>query len=217
MTSFQRRFDIANDVIHFTKGESPQDAFDVLAKIVAEERLLGGNGYIRGGYRCVCFTEAPLAHLAEVFAQTASTRLRYMPFGVLLPKRWLFERGGRPVVYQADPEFEALPESLRYRHVRYEPSAEPPVDFTWEREWRIQVDELELDPSIGFLVLPGEEHLAELKRRHDAREDAAYHTHCLQVPEHEAAQMRRPFLWNSMLLEPPSLPRFRLATKPSAV
>jgi hypothetical protein len=58
MNSFQRRSDIANDVIHFTKGESPAEAFGVLARIVAEGRLRGGNGFIKGNYTCVCFTEA---------------------------------------------------------------------------------------------------------------------------------------------------------------
>jgi len=72
MNPFQRRDDIANDVIHFTKGDSPAEAFAVIAHIVAERRLLGGTGYIKGNYTCVCFTEAPLAHLMDVFARTAS-------------------------------------------------------------------------------------------------------------------------------------------------
>lgn len=209
MTPFQRRSDIAKDVIHFTKGDTPAEAFDVLAHIVAERRLLGGNGFIKGGYPCVCFTEAPLEHLADVFARTATERLRYMPFGILLPKKWLFERGGRPVIYQEENEFFELPESLRYRHVRYEPNHEPAIDFTWEREWRVRTEKLRLDPTTGFLVLPSQEYLDELQRQHDIAQDREFQLHSLVLDSQLAEQLREPFLWSSYLLEPPELPQFK--------
>jgi len=209
MTPFQRRSDIAKDVIHFTKGDTPAEAFDILAHIVAERRLLGGNGFIKGGYTCVCFTEAPLEHLADVFARTATERLRYMPFGILLPKKWLFERGGRPVIYQEEDEFFGLPESLRYRHVRYEPNHEPTIDFTWEREWRVRTEELRLDPTVGFLVLPSQEYLDELQRQHDIAQDREFQLHSLVLDSQLAEQLREPFLWSSYLLEPPELPQYK--------
>jgi hypothetical protein len=212
------RSDIANDVIHFTKGDSPGEAFAVLSKIVKERRLCGGSGFIRGGYNCVCFTEAPLAHLASVFARTATERFRYMPFGILLPKAWLFERGGRPVIYQADDEYNEIPEALRYRHVRYEPHAQPPVDFTWEREWRILTDELRLDPEVAFLVLPSQEYLDELRRQHDMREENAFELYSLAVGAELAEQLREPFdWWKVYLLEPPELPQYKRTLAPRAV
>lgn len=218
MNSFQRRSDIAKDVIHFTKGDSPTEAFEILARIVAERRLRGGNGFIKGNYTCVCFTEAPLPHLAEVFARTAAERLRYMPFGILLPKRWLFERGGRPVIYQSDDEFFQLPESLRYRHVRYEPASEPRIDFSWEREWRVQTEELRLDPTVGFLVLPSQEYLDELERQHQRAQDHACQLHSIVLGSQLAEQLREPFMWSSYLLEPPELPQYKgfsIATLPN--
>jgi len=209
MNPFQRRDDIANDVIHFTKGDSPTEAFDVLSHIVAQRRLLGGTGFIKGNYTCVCFTEAPLAHLADVFARTAVEKIRYMPFGILLAKKWLFDHGGRPVIYQPESEFTELPEGLRYRYVRYEPTGTPPIDFTWEREWRVRTDTLELDPTAATIVLPSQEYLDELLRQHNRAQDREVELHTLMVGESIAEQMRERFLWNVFLFEPPELPQYR--------
>ena len=38
--------------------------------------------------------------------------------------------------------------------MRYEPLADPVIDFTWEREWRLRCDELTFDPSEVALVVP---------------------------------------------------------------
>ena len=164
------RRDLATLAIHWTRtrpavddflGEEPQparDAADILDDILRESRLLGGTGHIRGGHTCVCFTEAPLAEMASMFAIAAVAEdtgaLRYEPFGVGVSKQWLFESGGRPAIYQSDAEYEQLPVNFRWRHCRYEP---PDIDFTWEREWRIPADELALDPDQTWIFVPTEE------------------------------------------------------------
>jgi hypothetical protein len=147
--------------VNFTRGDVQygfgQSAGSILQKILMEGCLLGTSKWIRGGYRCVCFTEAPIGELAALFslariAANEGQRPRYEPYGVAVPKEWLFDRGGRPVVYQPDSEFELLPEDLRYRHVRYEPNRG--IDHTWEREWRIKADKLILDPDHALVVVP---------------------------------------------------------------
>lgn len=147
------RPDISESVIHFTKAASYEAAVEVLLTIVAEGRIAGGAGMIRGGYRCVCFTEAPLPVVVNGLVNTNSFS-RYAPFGLMFSKRWLYERGGRPVIYQADAEYHLLPEEARWRHVRYEPSSVPPIDFTWEREWRLQCDQLQFAAPEVALVVP---------------------------------------------------------------
>ena len=147
------RPDISNSVIHFTKGGTPKAALDVLLTMVGEGRILGGTGMIKGGYRCACFTEAPLPAIAGGLVNTNSFT-RYAPFGLMFSKDWLYERGGRPVIYQSDAEYNQLPETLRWRHVRYEPLSDPVIDFTWEREWRLPCDELTFDASEVALVVP---------------------------------------------------------------
>jgi hypothetical protein len=56
------------------------DAFAKLKKIIREGRLIAGNGMIRGGYRCVSFTEAPIAAFAPAFVNQFPF-IRYSPFG----------------------------------------------------------------------------------------------------------------------------------------
>lgn len=148
------RPDISNSVIHFTKGATPDEALWRLLEIVQSGLLLGGTGMIRGDYRCVCFTEAPpLPALAADFS-AAGSFTRYQPFGLMFSKQWLFSRGGRPVVYQTDTDYDLMPAELRWRHVRYEPDAIPPIDFTWEREWRLQCENLSFTPADVALVVP---------------------------------------------------------------
>lgn len=158
------RSDISKELVHWTKGESYQDAFDTLMTIVMEGRLLGGNGHIKGLYDCVCFTEAPTGTFHEVVG-------KYKPFGIRVSKKWLYEQGGRPVIYQSDSEYDALPEQFRWRHVRYEPTLDQPVDFTWEREWRLRAEELEIGPENSRIIVPGEEWVEELARQYN---DKAY-------------------------------------------
>lgn len=158
------RTDLSYDLIHWIKGESNEEAFDVMRSIVREQCIRGGTGHIKGGYQCVCFTEAPQNTFHDIIR-------RYRPFGIRVSKKWLYNEGGRPVIYQAEDEYDALPESHRWRHVRYEPGANPPVDFTWEREWRINADSLPLPPGEARLVLPKADWAAGLEAEHLEEED----------------------------------------------
>lgn len=143
------RADLSNDLIHWIKGDSDEESFNVLRQIVFGHKLLGGSGHIKDGYRCVCFTEAPENTFHNVIG-------RYRPFGIRVSKKGLYALGGRPVIYQSDSEYGSLAESHRWRHVRYEPDSEPPIDFTWEREWRIRADEVHLQPGEARIIVPHE-------------------------------------------------------------
>lgn len=173
------RRDIANVVIHWTKTTRPavtgifrrarpgRAASKILDDIISESQLLGGSEYIKGGHTCVCFTEAPLAEMVALFASAAlaceENPLRYEPFGIGVPKEWLFHWGGRPVIYQSGDEYDSLPEDFRWRHNTYEP---PDKDFTWEREWRIHVDRLDLDRAHTWIFVPSEEIADRFATRH---------------------------------------------------
>jgi hypothetical protein len=51
-------------------------------------------------------------------------------FGLMFEKNWIFDRGGRPVIYQPESELDLLPENLRWRDVRFEPTGDKVIDFT---------------------------------------------------------------------------------------
>lgn len=177
-----QRIDLSEYLVHWIKGDSHEDAFDVLRQIVHNRVLLGSSGGIRDGWTCVCFTEAP----KNVFHQVLG---RYKPFGIQIPKSWLFEKGGRPVIYQAHHEYELLSKQIRWRHVRFEPHTKPPVDFSWEREWRIRADELVVDPKVARILVPDESWAEALINEHKYHEyghiqllASAYGEHYLAQP-----------------------------------
>ena len=73
--------------------------------------LAGGTGYIKGAHRCVCFSEAPIGKLSHLLAENDHRKFKYQPYGVLVDKKWLYRRGGRPVIYCADADYDSLPEA----------------------------------------------------------------------------------------------------------
>lgn len=156
------RYDVSDKLVHLTKGtgDDPskhrEEAIQTLRKILNEKRLIGGNGFIKGKHKCVCFSEAPISSLSHIIAQRDGTDgkpYKYQPYGLIFEKAWLFQKGGRPVIYGPDDEYELLPEVMRYRHVRFT-LGERNIDFTWEREWRIQTDQLDITSNDVTIVVP---------------------------------------------------------------
>jgi hypothetical protein len=192
---FRSRPDISPDLLHLTRGETREAALAVLRNIVAERRLRGGTGFIRGGFRCVCFTEAPTGQLRDVFRWSAAKNLRLQPCGILLGKSYLYALGGRPVIYQAEAEYDHLPDSMKYRHVRYDPLADPPIDFTWEREWRLHADALQLEPERCCIVVAHAKDRAALLTDHARREARRTDGLAAAVGELLAMQYVEDFPW----------------------
>lgn len=160
MMSFLKigRRDVGSFLFHFTKTQTADKvlltADSILEKILVDEKIIAGTGFIRAGIPCVCFTESPIAELASTFIRFGmeeGVSKRYEPYGIAVTKEWLFSKGGRPVIYQKADEYKWLPPTLQYRHVAYEP---PKTDFTWEREWRVNTSELDLKSCDFFVVVP---------------------------------------------------------------
>lgn len=183
--------DLSNRLIHLTRGMTPQEAANTFLSIFREGRLRGSNGFIRGGFNCVCFSEAPLGTLTQALAAPPKNGMRYAPFGVVVSKRWLFSQGGRPVIYQAHEEYELLHDSLKFRHVRYEPHRG--IDHTWEREWRIHADNMVLQPDETTFVVPTR---AWERRFHEEHaDDMAKLNYAVNIPIVEPAP------WHFVVLE----------------
>jgi len=70
----------------------------------------------------------------------------------------------------SNTEYDSLPEAIRWRHMRYEPDANPPFDFSWEREWRVHINELPLEPAQASILVPSEEWAQALIREHNENE-----------------------------------------------
>jgi len=159
------RSDFTNSLIHFTrerKGDLIQgkksnindaefSALDVVCQILNVGKILGSNnkGFVKGGESAVCFTECPLSAV-KLFASGEDVKdAKYRFYGIAVSKRAAFENGARPVIYLPDHEGMWIPDSEKWRHVRFEYDK---VDWTFEREWRKKGD-LELKSLPGFYIV----------------------------------------------------------------
>ena len=153
------RNDITNRLVHLTKGTTTdaskhrEEAFVSFVQILRDGKLKAGDGFIRGSYKCVCFSEAPVNTLAHLLSYKDSGVFKYQPYGVMFTKEYIYEQGGRPVIYGPDSDFDLLPDDLKYRYVKFKLGGGD-VDFTWEREWRLHKSELVIDPKLVTLVVP---------------------------------------------------------------
>ncbi len=189
------RLDISPNLIHFTSDVSDEAAYQRLQKIIYEKTLLGSGRLIKGSFPCVCFSEAPLSSLGEGLLNE-DYYSRYSPFGIMVAKKWLFAQGGRPVIYQTNAEYDALPKSHRWRHMLYEiREGFEFSDFTWEREWRIPCERLELSSVDAKIVVPDAEWAARLVREHNDDEDYTVAHYSVIMGQVMAEAYRQPFGW----------------------
>ena len=168
------RSDIGDVLVNWTRKYDKKPAFEILIEILKSGSLSGSGGFIKGGYKCVCFTETPLAELVKVFSVSKSINDRYEPYGIGVRKQWLFEKGGRPVIYSPEDEYRHLDDKIKWRYVKYSP---PQIDFSWEREWRICCEKLELDPLNCVVIVPTRKHAREVTNKYGDH----WFTICLSV------------------------------------
>jgi len=193
------RPDISPSIAHYTKGDTWAAAFENLLRIIRDGSITDNSFKIKGDYRCVCFSEAPLGVIGDGLANSAGYR-RYSPFGIMFEKRHIFELGGRPVIYQSDDEFNLLLDDQKWRHMRYEPNAPLPVDFTWEREWRIRRDQLQFTAGEAIVVVPDRRYAEQLQRAHNIQQDWQVLQYSLVLGEDTAELYRQDFPWRMTIL-----------------
>jgi len=194
------RADISDKLVHFTSpGDDWEEAYRRLKSILSSQRIIAGNEKVKGRHLCVCFTEAPLLSLHGGLLNPTNYS-RYSPFGVIFDKKWVFEKGGRPVIYQSEAEYYDLPESLRWRHVRYEPANSPAIDFSWEREWRIPCTELQFRSNEAAIIVPTSDWADRLIGEHEREQDYRVQMYSLVLDEFIAEQYRDHFPWRITVL-----------------
>lgn len=150
--------DYSDDVFHWIKTEykgkdknkADECAFEVMKKIVMDGYLNASGKDTFRNLESVCFTESPL----EVKRHQSS---RYTQFGFAFSKSLIFELGGRHVIYQTKKEALSLPQDFQWRHVTYDPSDKDSVkkqgvNFTWEREWRLNDKQLSIHKAHSIIV-----------------------------------------------------------------
>ncbi|MCZ8355154.1 MAG: hypothetical protein O9340_10485 [Cyclobacteriaceae bacterium] len=160
------RDDLSNKLIHLTSDKEAQSGEEIFYEILDSGKLIGSSKTIRGGFKCICFSEAPISKLGLLLSRENSIRTKYSPFGVMIDKKYMFSLGARPVIYQPNNEFVQLNNDNQYRHVIFDPNNG--IDWTWEREWRYKADELSLDPSVVTLIVPTRDIVENIKESHNS-------------------------------------------------
>jgi hypothetical protein len=137
-------------ITHFTRRSAGGDAMDNLVAILRTGVIRGSRRMVRTKRAVVCLFDTPLSELNRLLVR--NNRRRYEPFGIAMDKRYAFAMGARPVIYMPWPEAsEMLDEQELWRVVAIDLDQTPPLDWTFEREWRI-AEQLKL-PSEGTVAL----------------------------------------------------------------
>ncbi|MDQ2747022.1 MAG: hypothetical protein M3T96_07175 [Acidobacteriota bacterium] len=150
------RQDLSSSLVHLTRKveneETTMSAIDVLIKIIREKKLTGSDprkAFIHGNQKAVCFQDAPLYSIAQnlaferKFSRENKTRHRYSGCGLVFSKYYIFQSGGRPVIYDKpeDAKKYLSSEADYYRIVSFDMSnPDNVVDWSHEREWRLAGD-----------------------------------------------------------------------------
>lgn len=150
----------ANPYKKGNKEHNYEIAYNTFLKILTDGYLKPGNVVMTAGVEGICFTESP-----EYFSEWDQSR--YQPFGFKFVKRFIYSQGGKPVIYGTCEDFNELPDSLRWR---FAPHDLDPVktktpyglDYTWEREWRLRTDALDLLEAVQIIV-PDESFASKLE------------------------------------------------------
>lgn len=136
---------------HFTRAAQKHSALDNVVSILSGGVIRGANRMIRGGRSVVCLFDAPMGELSRLLVR--DNRRRYEPFGIAVDKRYAFTMGARPVIYMPWREAERMlnPEEV-WRVVSIDFDQAPPIDWSFEREWRLLGDLTLPLPNVVALV-----------------------------------------------------------------
>lgn len=148
---FKYRMDLSSRLTHLTKGVDKDDAFNNLINILEEKKIKGSSkkkGFICGEIPAVCLQDAPLSAIAEnlqyeeVLRKEENQKVRYLGFGIRFQKNFIYQQGGRPVIYDdTDKAKMYLLKNEWWRIVKLDLSnSNSVVDWMHEREWRVPKD-----------------------------------------------------------------------------
>lgn len=144
------RTDMSTALIHLTRETGKEKTSDILYKILKEKKIKGSttdSGFICGKEIAVCFQDIPLNSMCQnVFFEQkkreldSNYKLRYRAIGILIDKKFAFQKGARPVIYEkTNIAKKILPESEWWRIVNLDLNdSNNIIDWTHEREWRVK-------------------------------------------------------------------------------
>jgi hypothetical protein len=146
------RVDLTTSVVHLTRpsivGGEELTHIDILWKILLEKTIKASStatGFICGDRTAVCFQDAPiqsimqnLFHEKQYRNAAPGAKVRYMGAGLIFDKLYIYNKGGRPVIYDRTNDAKRyLPKDEWWRIVNFDLTDNNDlIDWTHEREWR---------------------------------------------------------------------------------
>jgi hypothetical protein len=156
---------------HFTRASTSATALDNLVAILKDGVIRGGSRMVRGARPAVCMFDVPIADLRTLLDRR--NRRRYEPFGIAVDKRYAFTMGARPVIYLPWREAEKiLAAEESWRVVSLEIDKTPPIDWSFEREWRVAGD-LKFEPPLAAALVETWKDVDEIFDRFNGRPPCA--------------------------------------------
>lgn len=148
VTRFAERSDLSTRLVHLTKARDEQSEMDVLFEILESGVIKGStnSGFINGSTPAACFQDAPLDAICQNcwFEQkyrenNPTAKVRYEPIGLLVDKEDVYQKNGRPVIYDNVTDAkEYLPKNQYWKIVDLNlDDTNHIIDWTHEREWRV--------------------------------------------------------------------------------
>ena len=143
------RKDLSDWVWHLVRRDG--DPKQTIRRIIEDQKVLGSQDPVTKE-TVVCLSDAPLRELVNqdpmLFHNNYS---RLSLYGIGFRKTWIYEEGGLPVIYQPNDRLDSMSREDIWRHVEFDLSK--PVDYSWQREWRIETQELKFELSDVVVLL----------------------------------------------------------------
>ena len=179
------RRDLSPYLFNFLRDD---DAPTILHEILTSGILLSKE------HEYICFTDAPITCYLSNLEYFNSWKERgykamFSQYGIGIARDWLVENvGARPVIYGKADEINFLNESIRWRFQELDIQK---GDFSWLREWRIPMKELnlyEIPRDHIIFIAPKEEELREYAVDWDFDVDFDYdhgetHPYLIETPK----------------------------------
>ena len=159
------RTDLSSYVTHLTRESDSQDLTEVLLSILNDGLIRGSDpqtSFLHGERRAVCFQDAPLSAICQNVRfedtyreENEILKVRYRAAGFMFDKRYVYSKGGRPVVYDNPEEAKKFMEADQWwRIVKLDLSDnDHMIDWTHEREWRAP-DDFEFELKMATVLVP---------------------------------------------------------------
>jgi hypothetical protein len=113
-------------------------ALETLAQMLSERRILASSKVVRGAQAVISWTSRPPGELSSIRRWNPTLiRWTFEPYGIAVKRRFLKDRGAKPVIYITEARYQKLSPLERFRFQLHEPTR---CSWKDEREWRLLGD-----------------------------------------------------------------------------